>query len=349
MILVTGGTGILGSRLLFDLVSSGKEVRALSRSTNRSVVEKTFRIYAPENHETLLQKINWVTGDVTDILSLDEAMEGITKVYHCAGFVSFDRSDYKMMMKINVEGTENIVNICLEKGVEKLIHVSSIAAIGREKEEFLISEDTHWKTSSANSGYAISKYGAEREVWRGMEEGLNAAIVNPGVIIAPGDWHTNTPEMFLLAWRGLRFYTEGINAFVDARDVSKAMIALMESDITKERFIITSENLSFRDFFGMISDGLHKPRATIKVEKKLAGIGWRMLTLKSFFTNTKPLITKETALASVSRYFYSNEKIKKAISMEFIPMKQSVMDVCKVFLNDISNKKGAINSNKYNS
>ncbi len=334
MILITGGTGILGSRLLFDLVKNGEPIRAISRSTNHAIVEKTFKIYAPDNYKKLLDTIEWVHGDITDLVSLEGAMDGITKVYHCAGFVSFHPSDYNKMMKINVEGTENMVNICLEKGVEKFVHVSSIAAIGRLKQGELISEETHWKTSAANTGYAISKYGAEREVWRGTAEGLNAVIVNPGVIIAPGNWNDNTPAMFNLVWRGLPVFTEGVNAFVDARDVSKAMIELMESSIHSERFILTSENVSFKDFFAHIADGLHKPQARIRVGKTLSNIGWRLLAMKGFFTNSRPAITKETAMASVSKYYYSNAKIKKAIGIEFIPMKQSIKDVCKVFLKE---------------
>jgi len=334
MILVTGGTGILGSRLLFDLVSKGIDVRCLSRNNKHSIVEKTFRNNAPDNYDSLLKKIEWVKGDVTDVISLEDAMQGISKVYHCAGFVSFYPSDYKMMMKINVEGTENTVNLSLEKGIEKLVHVSSIAAIGRLKQNETINEETHWKISSANTGYAISKYGAEREVWRGIEEGLNAVIVNPAVIIGPGDWNTNTPAMFNLVWKGLNFYTEGITAFVDARDVSKAMINLMESNIKNERYILASENISFKEFFDSIADNFHKHHAKIKIGTTLAAIAWRMLALKGFLINSRPMITKETAIASISRYYYSNDKIKKVIGLEFIPLKKSIEDVCKIFMEE---------------
>ena len=334
MILVTGGTGILGSRVLFDLVSTGKKVRAIYRSGNFSVLEKTFKINAPDNHEALLRNIEWVKADITDIVSLGDAFENITHVYHCAAIVSFYPPDYKMMMKINVEGTENMVNLALENGVKKFCHVSSIAAIGRSKEGEIITENSHWKTSPSNSGYAISKYGAEREVWRGINEGLNAVILNPGVILGPGDWNNNTPSMFKTVWKGLKVYTEGINGFVDVRDVSKAMIHLMESDIINERFILVSENISFKQFFEYIADSFNKPHATIKVNKTLSSIGWRLLKVIGFLTNTKPFITKETAMAAVSTYYYSNEKIKKAINIEFIPIKESVNDIATIFIEE---------------
>ncbi|MEI6815591.1 MAG: NAD-dependent epimerase/dehydratase family protein [Bacteroidota bacterium] len=332
MILVTGGTGILGSRLLFDLVNKGKKVRAIHRSNDFFITQKIFKLNAPERHLELFQNIEWIHADITDINSLEPAFDGITHVYHCAAFISFLGDAYKKMMSINVEGTENMVNLSLERKIEKFAHVSSIAAIGRVKVGEMITEDTYWKTSPNNTGYAISKYGAEREVWRGMAEGLNAVIVNPGVIIGPGDWNNNTSEMFSLGWRGMKFYTEGVNAFVDARDVSKALIALMESDISNERFILASENISFRQFFDFIADSFNKPRATVKVNRTLANIGWRLEALRSFIKNKRPTITKETARASTNKFYYSNEKIRKAIGMEFMPMKKSVEDTCKVFL-----------------
>lgn len=334
MILVTGGTGILGSRLLFDLVSRGKKVRAIHRSDNFSITEKTFKTNAPNDYEVLLKNIEWVKADITDIISLEDAFDNVTHIYHCAAIVSFYPADYKMMMKINVEGTENMVNLALEKGIKKFCHVSSIAAIGRSKEGETIAENSHWKTSPANSGYAISKYGAEREVWRGVHEGLNAVIVNPGVILGPGDWNTNTPSMFNTVWKGLKVYTEGVNGFVDVRDVSKAMINLMESDIINERYILVSENVSFKQFFEYIADVFHKPHATFKVNKTLASIGWRILKVTGFLTNKRPFITKETAIAATSKYYYSNEKIKKALNMEFIPIKKTVEDIAAIFLEE---------------
>ena len=332
MILVTGGTGILGSRLLFDLVSSGKKVRAIHRSNNFSVLEKVFKINAPDDYEALLKNIEWVKADVTDIVSLEDAFDNITHIYHCAAIVSFYPADYKMMMKINVEGTENMVNLALEHGIKKFCHVSSIAAIGRAKEGETITENSHWKTSTNNSGYAISKYGAEREVWRGIHEGLNAVIVNPGVILGPGDWNINTPSMFNTVWKGMKVYTEGVNGFVDVRDVSKVMITLMESDIINKRYILISENIAFKQLFEYIADCFHKPHATIKVNKTLASIGWKILKVTGFLTNKRPFITKETAAAATSKYYYSNEKIKKALNMEFIPIKKTVEDIATIFL-----------------
>jgi len=334
MILVTGGTGLVGSHLLFDLIRSGQNVRALKRENSSvELVKKVFSIYSTDA-DMLMEKIEWVTGDVTDIYSLYEAMQDIEKVYHAAAVVSFHASDYNEMMKINIDGTANIVNACLYKKVKKLCFVSSIATLGRKDGEELIDEETHWKNSNTNSAYSISKYGAEREVWRGIAEGLPAVIVNPSVIIGPGEWKKGSSQLFQQVWKGLRYYTHGMNGYVDVRDVVKSMIHLMESEIENSRFIVSSENLDYLDLFSMIADGLAKKKPSVKANAFLSQIAWRAELLRAKLTGKKPLITKETAWTAFQRYQYSTEKIKKAIGIEFIPMKQSIQENSKQFLKE---------------
>lgn len=339
LILVTGGTGLVGSHLLFDLAKAGKKVRALKRA-GRSIsdVEKVFRFYS-DDADKLLKQVEWVDGDVTDIYSLLDAMEGVTEVYHAAALISFWKKDHALMEKVNVEGTANVVNAALEKNIRKLCHVSSIAAIGRPEHPAEITEKLVWKNSPDNSIYAISKYGAEREVWRASEEGLDVVIVNPGIIIGPGNWRSGSTEIFPVAYKGIKFYTEGVCGFVDVRDVSRAMIRLMESDIRNERFILTAENIHFRDFFGMINSELQKPQPSIKANKLMTGFAWRAEKFRSVFTGNKPVLTKETAIASHQQNFFSNKKIKEKLSFDFIPVKQSVADTAKLFLQDVSNKR----------
>lgn len=324
MIFVTGGTGLIGSHLLAALVKREERVRAIKRSTS-SVEFVKKQIPDP----ALFNRIEWVEGDVTDVYSLLEAMEGITHVYHCAAVVSFSPKENSWMTKVNVEGTANVVNIALEKGIKKICHVSSVAAIGRTLNGETITEKTPWKTSPNNSNYALSKYGAEREVWRGTLEGVDAVIVNPSLVIGPGDWNDSSTKMFKKAHDGLRFYTSGINGFVDVRDVVRAMIVLMESDIKNERFIVSAENLPFRDFFDKVCEGFKKPKPSIHAGKFLSGLSWRLEALRSFFTGSKPLITKETARSANNQYYYANDKIKKALGFEFIPMHESIEETCR--------------------
>jgi dihydroflavonol-4-reductase len=328
MILVTGGTGLLGAQLLFDLAKSGKKVRALKRATSSLATVQLLFL----GQEQLLNNIEWIDGDVQDYFSIRNAMNGVSEVYHCAAMVSFFPQDRKEMMKINAEGTAHMVNAAIEEGVKKFCYVSSVAALGRIDEDKIIDETFIWKASKNNSNYAISKYSGEREVWRAVEEGLNAVIVNPTIILGAGDWKTSSAQMFGQMWKGFKFYSEGINGFVDATDVTKCMLALMEKGSFHQRFIIVSENLSYHRVFDMIADRFGKPRPSIKVNRILSNIGWRLEWLRTLILQNQPLITKETAHNSQLRWYYSNEKIKKELAIEFMPVKDSVERVANLFL-----------------
>ncbi|MEP7167797.1 MAG: NAD-dependent epimerase/dehydratase family protein [Bacteroidota bacterium] len=333
MIFVTGGTGLVGSHLLFDLVLKGENVRALKRkNSDISFVKNIF-----SSHPQLFEKIEWMDGDVLDIFSLQEAIKGISKVYHCAAMVSFIPAEADDMMKININGTANVVNLCLENKMEKLCYVSSVAAVNRINEDETIDENSQWTISKRNSNYAISKYGAEREVWRGIAEGLNAVIVNPTIIFGPGNWKTGSTALFPQIRKGLKFYTDGTTGFVDVRDVSKAMILLMESEIRSERFIINAENLNFKKIFDWIAEGLGKPKPFIYAYGWMRSVAWRAEALKSFLFNTKPFITKETAFAAHKKVHFSNEKIKKAISIEFIELQKCIKETCEIFMKQEAN------------
>jgi len=339
MILVTGGTGLVGSHLLFDLVSSGKKVRALKRkSSNFDNINKVFRYYS-DDVEKLFEKIEWVDGDVLDIFSLEDAMKDISEIYHCAAIVSFDPGDEDFLMKINVEGCANIVNIALEKKIKKLCYVSSVAALGRAENNGFIDEKTHWMSSNKKSHYSISKYGGEREIWRGIEEGLDAVIVNPSIILGPGNWNSGSSRFFTTIWKGLKFYTKGVNGFVDVRDVVKAMVQLMESKIKNERFILNSENISYQKLLNLISKYLNKKSPRIHAGKFLSAITWREEKIRSFFTGSKPFITKETAHTANCNYYYSTKKIEKMLNFKFTPIEKTIKDNAALFLKDILKEK----------
>jgi nucleoside-diphosphate-sugar epimerase len=334
MILVTGGSGLLGAHLLVKLSEHESEIFALkTKHTNLVSVKKIFKWY---NKEANFTKIKWIEGDVTDIFSLLDALNNIEYVYHCAALVSFNPRDRKMMKKINSEGTANLVNACLEKNIKKLCYVSSTAAIGRGSHQELITEDTPWKISKQNSYYSITKYNAEREVWRGIEEGLNAVIINPCVIIGPGNWNKSSNAMFKTAYKGMPFYTEGSNAFVDARDVANIMVALMNSNISSERFLAVSENVKFKDLFSLIAQEYGNKPPYIKVKSWLSNIAWRVEKLKCLFTGKEPRITRETALAASRNYNYSNKKITEALGYQFISVKEAIKNACDYYKNNES-------------
>ena len=325
MIFVTGGTGLLGSHLLFELTKSATPVKAIFRNASKlEVVKRVFKFYDQQNGLTRFNSIQWVNCDVLDVVTLAEEIEGCTHVYHCAAIVSFHKRDFNAIMKVNREGTANVVNCALDLGIEKLCYVSSTAAIGNGNNDPIVTEETKWKQSPTTSGYSIAKYSAEKEVWRGIEEGLNAVIVNPCVIIGAGDWNESSMTMFRTIDKGLKFYTEGENAFVDARDIAEIMRKLMLSDIQNERFLCIGENAAFKTLFDKIALRLHKKPPAILVKPWLMGITWRLMALISLLPRIKSPITQETARSAFGKTVYSNEKIKKATGFKFKTLDEMV-------------------------
>lgn len=314
-ILVTGGTGLLGAHLIMQLHQQGIRPRAIYRSHIPEVVK---------------DKAEWVVGDILDVVGLEEALQGIKQVYHVAGYVSFSPKDRETMHKINIEGTANVVNLCLDAGVEKLVHVSSVAALGRIRPGQEINETMNWSEETSNSEYGKTKYLGELEVWRGISEGLNAVIVNPVIIIGEhGNWEKGSMNIFRNIKKGFKWYSAGSTGFVDADDVSKAMILLMQSGINAERFILSAQNATFRDFFFMVADAFGVNRPSKEVTPLIAGIVWRLEKIKSFFTGKEPLITKETANTSLAKVSFDNSKLPKALpAFHYQPLAQSVKRIC---------------------
>ena len=337
MILVTGSSGLVGSHVLFRLVNEGYRGKALIRSKDRiQSVKRIFQFYTNISDE-LLRQIEWVEGDVLDIGSLEEAFDGVDKVYHCAAVVSFKKADKSKILTTNVKGTLNIVNLCLAKRIIKLAYVSSVAVLGQNPEQKTITEDDLFNEIPKNTTYAMSKFLAEREIWRGIAEGMNAVIVNPSTIIGPGDWQKGSSQLFTEIYHGLKYYTEGVTGYVDVRDVADTLILLMKSEIINERFILNSENLCFKDLFDMMADALGKPRPMVRINKFTAEIAWRLFTLKSLVTGKPSAITAETARSAFVSYYYSNQKFKETFpNYSFIPIRNSIADTAKIFITEHS-------------
>jgi nucleoside-diphosphate-sugar epimerase len=313
MIFITGATGLLGSHLIKMLSRQNKKIKALYRSE------------IPFSH----LNIEWIKGDLFDTVLLEEILHDVDEVYHCAGKVSFNPKEKQQLFKTNIEGTANIVNACLTAGVKKLLHVSSVSAIGRLKQNVIITEEMQWSEETSNSVYGESKYLAEMEVWRGIAEGLNAVIVNPTIILGAADWNNSSTEIFKTVYKEFPYYSEGVTGFVDVDDVAKAMIALMESDISAERFIISAENISYKELFDMIAECFHKKPPHKKVTPFMASVVWRAAALKSLLTGQAPFITKETARTALMKRYFDNSKLLKALpTFSYAPLKQSVEKIC---------------------
>jgi dihydroflavonol-4-reductase len=319
MVFVSGGTGLIGSYLIKALVEAGFPVRALCRHPYEGFV------LTPE----MAAKVEWVEGDILDVVALEEAMHGVEQVYHCAAIVSFSPGKEEQLYKINIEGTANVVNTALEAGVRKMVHVSSVAALGRLRPEATIDETMNWSEEASNSAYAKSKYFSEMEVWRGLSEGLETVIVNPSIVLGAGDWERSSSELFKTAYDEFGWYSEGVSGFVDVRDVARVMIALMNSGIRGERFILNSENWTYQQLFTEMAGRFSRRIPHKKVTPFLAEVVWRLELVKSFFTRKDPMVTKETARTAQIINRFDNQKIKEALGgFSFIPLEESIRYHC---------------------
>ena len=321
MILITGATGFLGAELTHQLTDQGLRVCALKRE--HSVIPELLKGNS---------LIDWRIADINDFSALEDAFEGIKQVYHCAAFISFDPKDKSKLLRINIEGTSNIIHLCLH-GNQRLVHVSSVAALGDAKKGMEITEDDHWEYSANVHSYAISKYEGEMEVWRGIAEGLDAVIVNPSVIIGAGAGYSGSGAIFKLVKDGLSFYTKGATGIVDVRDVVKSMIALMNSDVHGQRFTVSAENLHYQTFFSEIAKGFGVKAPAKEAKAWMLGIAWRGAKLASLFTGKPASLTSDAAKSSMNESMYSNDKIKKTIGIQFKPLSESIQDVCTALIN----------------
>jgi nucleoside-diphosphate-sugar epimerase len=331
MILVTGGTGFVGAHLLYHLTQNEGHIRAIYRtSSSLENVKKIFAYYTA-SAEDLFLKIEWMQADITTVPEMIPAFKGVTKVYHCAALISFNPKDYREMRKVNIHGTAIIANLAIDAKVEKLCFVSSIAALGDSTHGADITEENEWNKNGQHHGYAITKYGAEMEIWRASQEGVKVIIVNPGVILGPGFWNTGSGKLFSQVYNGFSFFTEGVTGFVGVNDVARVMQFLMNSNIENERFIVVAENKSFKDVFYAIADAFNKKRPSFKVKPWQTAIFWRIDKLRTFFTRKKPLITKHSARSAHEKTYYSSEKLKERIGFAFESVEKVIKETSSFF------------------
>ena len=314
MILVTGASGFLGSELVKQLVANNESVRIIVRPSSDI-----------SHLASIKDKIEIMEGDILDVPSLEIAMDGIEKIYHSAAVIGYDDSFYDSMYKCNIEGTANVVNVALTKGIKKLLHVSSIAAIGGKPND-LISEDTKWEKNEWTTHYGITKMLAEREVWRAEQEGLEVVMVNPGIILgSSSNENKATMRVFKRIASGkMPFYSNGTNGFIDVRDVAKICIQLMNSPVHSERFILINQNLSFKDYFERIAKRLNVQPPKRALNKTLGNVFLFADWMASTLSRRKRSFTKEIFKVSMEHFEYSNEKIKRQLDYTFIPFDETI-------------------------
>ncbi len=315
MILVTGGSGLVGGTLIEYLLAKGEAVKAIYNKTALK-----------EFNSSGLQTVHC---DLLDVVTLEEVMKDVTKIYHCAGLVSFRHKDVQRLYQVNVEATANLVNAALQAKVQKMVHVSSVAAMGRIRQHETITEKMSWTPETSNSKYGETKFLGEMEVWRGVAEGLPAVIVNPSIILGPGDWNDGSTAIFKSAFNEFPWYTEGVTGFVGVNDVVSSMVSLMDSDVTGERFIISAHNESYRTVFNGIADAFKKRRPHKKVTPFLSRWVSRVEWIKSKLTGKEPLVTKETALTAMAKVQFDNSKLFKFLpAFSYEPLQKTILETC---------------------
>ncbi len=332
MVLVTGGTGLVGAHLLLRLLEAETPVKATYRpQSNLGKVKEIFSYYSQQSEE-LFSKITWVETSLNDICGLETAFENVTHVYHCAALISFDPRDYTILHKINAEGTTNIVNFCIAKNIQKLCYVSSVATIGKPAHNTFANEDDEWYDDYANV-YALSKWAAEMEVWRGAQENLPVVILNPGVILGPGFWDTGSGLFFTAVSKKRTHFPPGGTGFVSVKDVVRIMVGVMDSPIVNERYIAVSDNLTYKEVLEKIAVGLNVAPPKKKLPFWLLEILWRLDWFLGFF-GKKRKITKNTVLSLRHPVHYDNQKIKEALDFSFHPINEAITLCCNRFLEE---------------
>jgi dihydroflavonol-4-reductase len=324
MIAVTGANGLLGSFIVRELIRTNKDFVAVVRQNSDTTLLND-----------VADKIQWRQADVSDAVALEEALEGATSVIHAAAMVSFNPAYEKKILDVNIHGTQNIVNICLDKKIGTLIHVSSVAALGREQHQVVIDESNKWTESSMNSTYAESKYFAEVEAFRGYEEGLRLLVVNPSVILAPADWYKSSAQLFKYVWDERRFYIDGNLNYVDVRDVASVIVQLQDSNLSGERFVLNAGNISFEAFFSKIASRFDKKPPSVKLGKSILKVASIVEELRANLTQKEPLITRETARLAGTSFRYSSKKIEKTLNFEFKSIDETLDWCCNHYLNFI--------------
>ncbi|MDR1667636.1 MAG: NAD-dependent epimerase/dehydratase family protein [Bacteroidales bacterium] len=330
-VFVTGGTGLVGSHLIFALLQKGYGVRALRRSSSNTLqVLKVFEYYSSEA-AALFEKIEWTEGSLFDYAALCESIAGCSHVYHCAAIVSFEGGNKAQMLTTNIRGTDNIVNACLAEKIP-LCFVSSVGALGRSETGQAVTENDIWQSEKGRSAYSYSKFKSEMAVWRGIAEGLKAVIVNPSVILGPADWKKGSASFFSLIAGGMRFYPPGINGFVDVRDVCRCMIQLVEEACYGERYILSADEWSYCELFARIAAGIHVKAPSVRIGYRTLRVACFLSGIMAGLTGKKALLTKETVQSAVRSNRYSNRKLRETIVFSFTPLEKTIEDCCTFFL-----------------
>jgi dihydroflavonol-4-reductase len=321
MVAVTGANGLLGSFIVRKLIEHNESFVALKRLNSDITLL-----------EDVKEKITWIDADILDPVALSDAFKDVSHVIHTAAIVTFNPQRAKEVMDINVQGTRNVVNTCLTLGIKRLVHISSVAALGRQKDQKVVNEDDKWIESSWNSVYAKSKYLAELEVFRGQEEGISSVILNPSLILAEANWNISSAQLFKYVWNEKPFYFDGFVNYVDVKDVSELTHRLLSSNIEGIRLIVSAGKISYKDFFGKLAKEFSKKPPSIRLTAKFLKFGAMLETFYSQIVGAEPRLTKETARLAGSEFLFENKKIRNLLNFEFQEIDKTLQRCCRYYI-----------------
>lgn len=334
MIFVSGATGLVGSHLLFELCQTKTKIRATFRDKSRMEnVKHVFRYYS-DDADMLFEKIEWIPLNLFELEDVIKATKDCSQIYHCAAIVSFNPANKKETIRLNELMTKNIIEAALFHSIFDFCHISSIATLGRMPNNGYIDETVKYDKSDSHSAYSIGKFKAEVLVLEAQKRGLKPLIVKPSVIIGPGWWKEGSGKFYSVINSGLPFYTNGQTGFVDVRDVAKAMVLLMDSNIRNTDFLISAQNMSYQDFFTKIARSLHKEPPKIKISAFVSMIVWPFAEFFAAIAGKEPVMNRYTARTSQSKYQFSGEKLTNTIDFNYRNMDLSISEFGNFFIKD---------------
>lgn len=337
-ILITGATGFLGSHTMLEFLRAGYNVKATCRSSSSVQKAKQIFSYYTDGMQ-LFDRIEWVNADLCDYSEVKAACRNVDFVVHTAAEVSFNRRLKNQIVENNTRITANVVDAALELGIKKICHISSIAALGSTSNGDMVTEETKFSSVKEQSGYAISKFYSEMEVWRGINSGLNAVILNPSVILGAGDWKSGSSTFISTAAKGNPFYTNGTTGFVDVRDVARACRISIEGKQSGERLLLNAENISYRRLFNLMADELGTKKPTIKAIPFLMKLAAAYCSVKSLLTGNEPSITFDMARSAWKNMYYDGSKADKILQLGYTPIQETIRFACSSYRNNNADKR----------